>query len=197
MPALPFANVPALSCVITLLAAMPVRAEPTVTESVQYYDVTGATAREVRASLNREGPISGTDGKRYDAVCRWNVAWKFEYRRGNGSCAIASASTEVKITITFPRLKADGTTSASLVKAFASYSEKLMVHEKGHAQNAIDAARKIEAGILALRPEPNCEAMRNAANNRGHALIKEANQADLDYDSRTQHGATQGARFPQ
>ena len=197
MPALPFANVPALSFVIALLAAMPVRAEPTVTESVQYYDVTGATAREVRASLNREGPISGTDGKRYDAVCRWNVAWKFEYRRGNGSCAIASASTEVKITITFPRLKADETTSASLVKAFASYSEKLMVHEKGHAQNAIDAARKIEAGILALRPEPNCDAMRNAANNLGYALIKEANQADLDYDSRTQHGATQGARFPQ
>ena len=141
-------------------------------ESVNYYDVTGATAREVRASLNREGPISGNDGKRYDAVCRWNVSWKFQYRRGNGSCGIEPASTEVKITITFPRLKTDETTSASLVKAFASFAEKLMLHEKGHAQNAIDTARKIEAGILALRPEPTCDALRNAANDLGHALIK-------------------------
>jgi predicted secreted Zn-dependent protease len=197
MPALPYANARWLPLVIALLAATPVRAEPKVIESVHYYDVTGATAREVRASLNREGPISGNDDKRYDAVCRWNVAWKFQYRRGNGSCGIESATTEVKITITFPRLKTDETTSASLVKAFASYSEKLMVHEKGHAQNAIDTAQKIEAGILALRPEPTCDAMRTAANALGQTFIKAANQADIDYDRRTQHGATQGARFPQ
>jgi predicted secreted Zn-dependent protease len=74
-----------------------------------------------------------------------------------------------------------------------------MVHEKGHAQNAIDAARKIEAGILALPSEPTCDALRTKANDLGHALmlIKDANQADIDYDRRTQHGATQGARFLQ
>ncbi len=194
MPALPYARwLPFFA----ILVATPVWAEPKVTESIDYYDVAGATAREVRASMNRDGPTSGNDGKRYDAVCRWNVAWRFQYRRGNGVCGIDSATTDVKITIVFPRLKTDETTSASLVKAFASYAEKLMVHERGHAQNAIDAARKIEAGIRALPPQPNCDAMRNAANTLGYALIKEANQADVDYDRQTQHGATQGARFPQ
>ena len=197
MPALPSANARALSLVIVILAALPARAEPTVSESVHYYDVSGATARQVRASLNREGPTSGDVGKRYDAVCRWNVSWKFQYRRGETSCAIASASTEAKITISFPQMKSDETTSASLVKAFASFTEKLMLHEKGHAQNAIEAARKIETGILALPPEPTCDALRTKANDLGHAFIKEANQADVEYDRLTQHGATQGARFPQ
>jgi hypothetical protein len=36
----------------------------------------------------------------------------------------------------------------------------------------------------------------DAANDLGHALIKEANQLDIDYDAQTQHGKTQGARFP-
>ena len=96
-----------------------------------------------------------------------------------------SASLDVKIDITFPRLKTDETTSPSLVKAFASYTEKLMVHEKGHAQNAIDAARKVEAGILALPPERTCDALRVKANDLGHALVKEANRADIDHDRLT------------
>jgi predicted secreted Zn-dependent protease len=195
---------PALPCVVArvvaaaaMLAAVPALAEPTVSESVHYYDVSGATGREVRASLNREGPVSSSDNKRYDAVCRWHVYWKFQYRQRGNACGITSAAADVKIVITFPRLKTDETTSPSLVKAFANYTEKLMVHEKGHAQNAIDAARKIEAGILALPSEPTCDALRTKANDLGHALIKEANQADSDYDRLTRHGATQGARFPQ
>lgn len=187
----------ALPIAVVLLAAIPAQAGPTITESVDYYDVAGATAREVRAAMNRDGPIASNDSKRYDAVCRWNVSWKFQYRSSANSCAIASASTEVKITIIFPRLKTDETTSASLVKAFATYSEKLMVHEKGHAQNGIEVARKIEAGLMALAPEPNCDALRTKVDNLGHAFTKEANQADVEYDRVTQHGATQGARFPQ
>jgi predicted secreted Zn-dependent protease len=196
MPALPWIVI----CVVAAIAALmtvPALAEPAISETVDYYDVSGATGREVRASLNREGPVSGNDGKRYDAVCRWNVSWKFQYRERGNTCAITSVSTDVKITITFPRLKTDETTSPSLVKAFANYSEKLMLHEKGHAQNAIDAARKIEAGILGLPPEPTCGGLRSTANALGHSLIKEANRADADYDQRTRHGATQGARFPQ
>lgn len=196
MPALPCLAFRA-AVAVALLAVSPALAEPTVSESVHYYDVSGATGREVRASLNREGPISGTDNKRYDAVCRWHVYWKFQYRQRGDACVVTSASTDVKIVITFPRLKTDETTSPSLVKAFADYTEKLMVHEKGHAQNAIDAARKIEAGILALPPQPTCDALRSTANALGYALVKEANQADVEYDRLTRHGATQGARFPQ
>jgi len=35
-----------------------------------------------------------------------------------------------------------------------------------------------------------------AANRLGYSLIEAANQWDIDYDRRTQHGASQGARFP-
>jgi predicted secreted Zn-dependent protease len=186
-----------LSALLVLLPGLSAHAEPTVSESVEYYDVSGATAREVRAALNRDGPIAGNDGKRYDAVCRWNVSWEFLYQRGETSCAITSVSMQVKITFAFPRLKTDETTSPSLVKAFATFSDKLMLHEKGHGQNAIEAARKIENALMALPPESNCDVLRTKANDLARSFIKEANQADIEYDRVTQHGATQGVRFPQ
>lgn len=179
-----------------LAGARPGWAEPVVTETIKYYDVSGTDARAIRASLNRNGPISGTDGKRYDAVARWNVAWKYQYNIANGSCAIKSASTEVKVTIAFPRLQTDAATPADLKASFDKYTDKLMLHEKGHVQNAIDIAKRIETGIRALPPEASCALLAATANKLGHALIKEANQADVDYDARTQHGRTQGVKFP-
>ncbi len=176
--------------------AGPGRAEPVITQTVKYYDVSGADARAVRASLNRNGPVSETDGKRYDAVAKWNVSWRYQYKPANGRCAITSSSTELKVTITFPRLQTDATTPDALKASFANFAEKLMLHEKGHVQNAIDIARQIETGIRGLPPEATCPMLEAAANKLGHALIKKANQADFDYDARTEHGRTQGAHFP-
>jgi hypothetical protein len=47
-----------------------------------------------------------------------------------------------------------------------------------------------------MQPHPTCDALSRAANALGDRLIKEANQMDVEYDARTQHGRTQGARFP-
>jgi len=178
------------------MATWSAYAEPSVSETINYYDVSGANAREVRESLNRNGPVSKINGKRFDAYTAWYISWKYQYRQPTGGCAIASVSTEVKVIIDFPRLKADATTPEALKSLFARYLENLMRHEKGHAQNAIDFARKIETGIRALPTKSSCNALQDVANALGGALIKEANQADIDYDARTRHGATQGARFP-
>jgi predicted secreted Zn-dependent protease len=182
---------------LLLLAAVAAgRAEPTVTETVEYYDVAGSDARAVRQDLNRVGPVSSVDGRRYDATARWHVSWRYRYKQSAGSCGIASVTTAVAATIKFPRLKTDQATPDDLKQAFAAYSDKLMLHEKGHVQNAIDIAKRIEAGIAALPPEPTCAALAAVANKLAHALIKEANQMDIEYDRRTQHGRTQGVRFP-
>jgi predicted secreted Zn-dependent protease len=196
MPRYPVSDASAILLAAIAFGVMPAAADPTVSRTIDYYDVSGADAREVRASLNRSGPISSTDNKRYDATARWWVSWKYQYKRTSSQCGIASVTTDVKVTITFPRLKTDASTPEALKMAFATYTEKLMLHEEGHVQNGIDIAKRIEAAIRVMPPEPTCEALGQAANKLGNALIKEANQADIDYDARTRHGATQGARFP-
>jgi predicted secreted Zn-dependent protease len=170
-------------------------AETIVVQTLFQYDVGGATPPDVRVYLNRHGPFDA-QGRRFDGYTRWYVRWRYLYKSVPEGCAIASVVTSADIAITLPRLSADSQASDELKKSFADYVEKLRVHEEGHAQNAIDTAKRIDDGIAALPPEATCERLGQVANELGYALIKEANQADLDYDARTQHGRTQGVQFP-
>ncbi len=172
-----------------------VSAAPLVTETVEYFDVSGFTPLEIRAELRRLGP-TGADGRRYDGFTKWLVNWKFNYKNVSQGCAIAGVTTTVKATIFFPRLKTDTATPVPVKQAFAGFLEKLMLHEKGHVQNAIDIAKRIEDGIRALPAQSDCATLGRSANTLGDSLIKEANRMDLEYDARTNHGATQGVRFP-
>jgi predicted secreted Zn-dependent protease len=127
---------------------------------------------------------------------RRHAHWRYTYAQGGRWCEIEAVSTVVQVTYSFPRLADPTSAPADLRLAFSQYLERLLVHEKGHAQNGIDIAARIEDRIRHLPPAPTCTALGEIANESGHALIKEAIQRDVDYDAETQHGKTQGARFP-
>jgi predicted secreted Zn-dependent protease len=173
----------------------PVFAEPAVTERFNYYDVSGSTVQEVRTDLNRKRPSDQT-GSRYDAITLWHIAWNYSYEPMGQRCEILKVSTRVEVAITFPRLKNTAATPAEVVQAFARYTDKLLLHEKGHAQNAIDTAAKIEREIRNMPSRPSCPELKEEANSLARSVVKKANQWDIDYDLRTQHGRTQGAHFP-
>lgn len=177
-------------------AAERASAAPVVTETITYYDVNGAMAAEVRASLNQRGPIDSTEKRRFDAVTHWYVNWHFNYQDRGRDCVITHVSTTVRVAITMPQLSAASAAPPALRQAFAKYVQNLLGHEKGHARIGINIAQRIEDAIRALQPEPSCDRLERAANARGHALIQEANRQDINYDAATQHGKTQGARFP-
>lgn len=174
----------------------PALAEPKITETVEHYDVSGSTPKDVRKALNELGPMDKTESRRFDAVTKWYVKWRYTYRNTGQGCEIASAATDVKVDITMPRLKVDTDTPSALRQAFDRYTANLLVHEKGHGKIGIDIARRIEEGLARLPAESNCTRMGQVANEFGRKLVKEANQQDIDYDAQTRHGATQGARFP-
>ena len=186
----------AAGLLLALLHALPGRAEPTIKETVSYYSVDGATAAEIRADINRRGPLSKVDGTRYAGLTNWRVSWNFSFRNGDRGCAITATTVSVDIEIQMPSLVKSASHSPELVRAFAEYSKNLLLHERGHAENGIDTGRRIETGIRALAPKTGCDQLKEAANTLGHSLIKEGNRLDIEYDARTQHGRTQGARFP-
>jgi predicted secreted Zn-dependent protease len=173
---------------------LPTAAEPVVTEQIIYYDVTGATAQDVRRDMTRRGPFNER-GRRLDAATIWYVRWRYSYRGSAQECTIAEATTTVDVATTFPRLTETASTPAALKKAFADYTEKLLAHERGHADIALDIARRIEEGLRALPPGP-CATLDGSAGELGQSLIQQGKQRDIDYDERTSHGATQGVRFP-
>jgi predicted secreted Zn-dependent protease len=171
-----------------------VGAEPVVSKTMDYYDVTGTTPQQVRASLDQLGPTSTRDGRRYDSLTYEKTAWRFTFR-GLPNCAITGVTVTTQILIRFPRL-VDASAPLALQKAFAAYTDKLMAYENGHIQRIIDTARQIEIGIGGLPPIQDCRGQEKSANHLGHNLLKNLHRWRQDYADRTLHGRTLGAKFP-
>ena len=92
-----------MSTAVSLLVMLPLgadlaHAEPTIKENVTYYNVDGATVADVRADLNRKGPISKTDGKRYDAATNWRINWNYTFRSSDQSCSVNAVTVTVEVT---------------------------------------------------------------------------------------------------
>ncbi len=183
----------AMSVVVLAAGATPCRAEPAVTETTTYYDVTGATPEEVTERMHGIGPVDKNENKHFSANTRWFVRWHYVYRRNGDGCSIGSVSTTVTVDFTLPRLVSD---DSALKAAFDRYETNLLMHERGHAAHGIDAARKIERAIADMQPMSDCTSLGAAANDLGQGLLRDANRQDIDYDAATQHGRSQGAHFP-
>jgi predicted secreted Zn-dependent protease len=183
-------------CFLAAMAVAQARAEPSVTEKIEYYDVTGGTPKEVRAEIDRLGPVSKVEGKHYAGLTVGHTWWRYAYRKTSQGCVIASVSLRVEVNITMPRLISGPGTPLALSQTFASYTDKLLAHERGHGKIRIDTAKRIEDGIGRLPTEVACDALGKAANALGERLLAEERQLNVDYDATTQHGRAQGARFP-
>ena len=176
-------------------ALAPAFAEALITQSMDYYDVTGTTPQEVRAGLDKLSPTSTRDGEHRDAITYGDIAWRFTFR-GLPNCAITGATITAKISVRFPRLQADDRTPASLKQAFARYTEKLMVYQKGHVDKIAETARQIDIGIRGLPDNKWCRELEKSADHLGENLMKRLRLWRYEYDDVTLHGKTLGAAFP-
>ncbi|MGE0034038.1 MAG: DUF922 domain-containing protein [Xanthobacteraceae bacterium] len=187
--------VPASVVFLLVVGLTAASAEPLVSKKMDYYDVAGSTPQQVRASLDQLGPTHTRDGKRYDSLTYANISWRFTFR-GLPNCAITGTSVKADILMRFPRLQAGAEAPAALQRAFAAYADKLMQHQNGHVQRIVETARQIEIGIGGLPPIQDCKGLEKSANRLGNNLMKELRRWRRDYDDRTLHGRTQGAKFP-
>jgi predicted secreted Zn-dependent protease len=167
----------------------------TVKAHYRYYPISGRTAAELRAQMDRLGPLDSY-GDRYDALTSWWISWRFRYGASGSRCRIAGVSAQVKLAFVFPRWQKPAGARAALVRKWRRYLDALNLHEQGHASNALGAARRIMSAIRSLGPESSCDILGGHANDIGHHEVALANAADLAYDKKTDHGASQGARFP-
>lgn len=174
-----------------VLAASAASAGPVyaaVVETVKHapYTVTGTTEAGVRADINAKR--SGG----YDARADWDFRWTYTYRNSASGCSMERVTVALVLTMIEPVLR---TPDAAVQKSFDAYIAKLRVHEQGHSAIARATAKRIDAALQPLTA-PSCDALGKRANEMAQAIINEGNAEQAAYDTRTDHGATQGARWP-
>lgn len=160
-----------------------------------YYDVAGHGANALRQQLDASGPPDG-HGRRYDAVTHWNVAWTYHYLPTETGCRFTDIQTSIEGTITLPRWTDGDSASNRLRKKWQTYLAALRVHEDGHYSHGVGAAREVEDLGRSYHVAGTCSAIGRTFNDLAGSIVEKYKAMDVAYDHDTNHGQTQGARFP-
>jgi predicted secreted Zn-dependent protease len=156
---------------------------------VRFYDVEGIEFEALLAELNKFGP-NGFHGE-----ASWRVSYTFRTAPRDGRCFIGGVETKMQGNILMPRWSKRQGASADLVARWQRYEAALLAHEEGHLDNGREFARVLESELLQLPAAGDCPRLSAAARARYDELLQTYRKRDADYDERTQHGVTQGAKF--
>lgn len=124
------------------------------------------------------------------------MSWWYQDRISAGECRFTAVEVQLELKYTYPRWRPPSPVSRALPGEWRRYLSALHTHENGHGAIAIAVSRQVLAGIRELAPRPSCQRLTAAADALGASGLERMNGLEQAYDARTNHGATQGARFP-
>ncbi len=154
------------------------------------YEVSGTNAATLMSSMKQRRP--GT----YDASTAWRVDGIYESTINSTECVLRSFRTKLYIRYTFPKWVGLDRADKSLQEEWRRYLAATILHERGHADLGLAAAKEMVRAI-------NSGTWRGASSNELKAqidqacqdILKEFKAKEAAYDEETDHGRTQGARF--
>jgi len=153
---------------------------------LDYYSISGASERELRAQLDAKAPV-GYDGYKGDATTNWYIRWDWP-GYGSSSCDLSKATVSFEIVVTFPRWTSPEDASTDLVAKWDRFTRDLAEHEQNHVDFVVDNYLSVLDAIRSA----TCDTADAAA----ASALEAIRQLDRDYDTATNHGETEGVRFP-
>jgi predicted secreted Zn-dependent protease len=168
-----------------------------VNRTETFYDVTGRSEQALLRDLTRHGPRVGAERRfgRTAWTARWEIAYRTPPPGSNAPCRMRRADVHLDVEVTLPRWNAPDDAPAALRRDWASFTDALAFHEREHRESIVNAGRRLVRALEGLEA-PTCTALEEKAGAEARTIIKEARAYNRRYDERTDHGRTQGARWP-
>jgi len=160
--------------------------------STQTYAVTGGTISEIGASLRRSAQAEGGFVGHYEA--RWRYRYDFS-PIGQSGCRLANVRIDLHSTIRIPQWERPAPVADSVAAAWQRYIDALDDHEREHERIAVNVAGDLVYALEQLR-ELSCEQLRVEAERRAREFSNRMQEAQLQLDRDTRHGAATGAAWP-
>lgn len=186
-----------------LLAAAGVHAQPArpaadegvrLALTTRYYDVSGRSAGDLLAAMQRLGPRQGSEA--FFGLTNSELEYTYRYASVRGRCRTQNVVVTVGLTLTLPRWTIPRGTPYALERDWRRFERALRTHEDGHRRLAEDEAAALHRALATLSA-PTCAALDTAARQQAESVRARYGTTHRTYDARTQHGRTQGAVWPQ
>ena len=174
---------------LTFDSASPVLT--TVIDDTGYYQVYGSSLQQLRAQVQACKYRAAVAGD-YHAVTARQINWSYSISQTDNVCTLQNLHVGLHIAQLLPTFVADSTTPASVAAIWNTYAANLAAHENGHVALATRYAEGLAAKLQAIGPMP-CSLFKTQVEVTISTELTMLNTEDALYDSKTGHGATQGA----
>ena len=178
------------------LLALPAAAVAKDSFRIEYFDLRGSTARELRADLSRRGPV-GETGIRGDGNTEYNIAWRFSMKFKDGICSPQDVEVDLAVTMHLPRWEPPSGVSSELRETWERFSDDLREHEDGHHKIARSAAKAVKRKLRRRTEAASCEVLKTRMNTAATDVLREYRTKQQEYDLETDYGRATGARLIQ
>ena len=152
------------------------------------YPVTGRDYASLVRSLSANGP------KGFHGLANWDISYQYTTVPSGSMCRFDSVRLSVKGEILMPEWTDEDAASPTLRQRWQEYYAALQQHEEGHVQLGNELAVLVQEKFLGYG-DMACGQAKAIAQSEFDRLYNNTKNRDKEYDQRTQHGATQGARF--
>lgn len=167
----------------------------TVNTRTVSYQIQGDTVGALSEQMDTLGTLDKRSGVRYAGSLDWAYRWRTNYRFSSGKCRIKSAAIRLDLKYTLPLWSAPPSASPELASEWDRFLAALRGHENGHGALAIAGGRTMLKKLRALSPRYSCSALNTAAKRVFARESVRVTTLEDAYDTRTDHGATQGAKL--
>ena len=176
------------------------RGKVEVTRKVEYYDVRGSNSAELRSAMNTKGPLNEARGKRFDARTDWALGWDgWDFDRVLAPKEIfrlTKWTLKLEAKVILPRWENEREGLPFERRRWQVYLARLNLHEAGHVKLAEQTAAALDEAFGKLGFFPSQKKLEAAVKTHAEKILQDYTAKHGEYDRRTRHGKTQGARFP-
>jgi predicted secreted Zn-dependent protease len=180
--------------VCAFLLASPAAAASKDSFRIEYFELHGSSAPELRADLSRRGPV-GETGVRGDGYTEYRIAWRFAITIKDDVCSAQDVAVDMEVTMQLPRWTPPAGVPSDLLETWDRFSHDLRKHEDGHHKIARSAARAVKRKLKGNINAGSCEALKIAMNKAATDVLREYRGKQQEYDLKTDYGRAQGTRL--
>jgi predicted secreted Zn-dependent protease len=160
------------------------------------YQIFGRNSATLRDQIRQCSPHDAGQNAQFAAQTTYNLTWRYQYVGiGNDMCQVTNASVGIHISQIMPLWHPDSSTPASLTSGWNNFAKNLTTHESGHVSLDLQYAQALLNDLRSFPPTP-CSQMAESVKHLADSDSAMLSQANDNYDTTSNHGATQGAILP-
>lgn len=170
-------------------ALPPLSSQVRIDEQVVHYPLTGSSIEELQAQLQRRAASTGGAHGRTHS----EITVEYQLDQATTGCRMRDLEVRLAFTVMLPEWTPAPDAPPELVERWNLAAAALERHEATHRAHARTAADVLRRRLLAIGAQPDCTALRYAANRQLLRAKLWQQFKDWRYDVRTRNGATEGA----